>query len=69
MRLSVVRRGGVPFDKQQIAEMAMSRREAAEKARTARDHGFIGVAEGYERVVAGWDALLARHGVASDNKL
>jgi hypothetical protein len=59
----------VAFDKQQIAEMAMRRREAAERASTARDRGFIDIANAYERVVAGWDALLARHRVASDNKL
>ena len=59
---------GVLVNKQ-LVEMEMSRREAAENARIARARGFIEVAEGYERVVAGWDALLARNAVNADNKL
>lgn len=51
---------------QQIADLRKGRLEAVERADRARAKGFISLANEFDRVVAGWDEMLARHGVVPD---
>jgi hypothetical protein len=56
----------VSFDKLHIAELVEYRRQAAARATAARAKGHITLADGFDRVVADWDAMLARNGVDGD---
>ena len=49
-----------------LASMVRNRRGAAERAVQARIKGYAMVADTFERLVTGWDRLLARNGVKPD---
>lgn len=49
-----------------VAEALRCRREAVDRMNAARDRGFLVIAQDYEPIIAGWDAMLARHGIKGD---
>ncbi len=49
------------FGKVQFAELTENRRQAVARAKAARAAGHISLADGFDQVVADWDAMLARH--------
>ena len=57
----------VAIDKRQIEEMLTARNEAAYRARVERARGQISLADGFDRLVAQWDLLLAFYGVKPGN--
>ena len=51
------------LDKVELAKLRENRNDSAERAELARSRAQLSIAEGFDRLTAQFDALLARHEV------